>query len=746
MGAAAAGLTGWNGVVHAVDKADKPVETTVETVDAVAAKQKAGQYLSDGWTFTFDEQDAQLSLKNGRTLLLGKLSFISGDKAWKIALSRDDIADRYALVDPQDNVQGYLVFVPDGHDGIQLLFFHRTQQYYSGRWSLEGEILFAADSFACRTRPGKGERVLHLRCGAADSLHNDSLFAPAADCVLYLGAAQLNIRTLSDGRYAFLASGTIEDATEAAFSIRLEPEYFKRRYAPYYRPIDRKRCPKAPTGWMSWNTYFDKATADDNLREARIGQKYLQPFGCEFWEIESWQGNSDQLPVRDFHNMNLEVNQKQFPKGMKKLADDIRKLGFRPGIWMVPFGTGNTAFYEVHKDWFLHDKTGKPIGSWSGHYTLDPTVPEAREHLKKIFRTASAEWGYEFFKIDGMAQRMHGYVAHLYERPEIKACFRYPNCRNPFGLCLQAFREGIGDDRIFLGSSHTSGPEAAYVDATRIGADIVHPNRPVEPSGFINQGRCFMNQAFTHNLILIADPDTLLVRDLSLEESRASATIVALPGQLTFFGDKLEGLPDDRMKILQQTLPVAEVYPESLYPYFTMLPVWNLRVRHTLLGDYNVVALFNWEEQPQTIRVTAAELGIDAQTARCGYEFWTERTVPFDGTLSMEVPVHGVRLIALHPLKHVPQWIGSDRHIAQHADELSEYGWDAETCSLKGMIRLVGGFPLTARFRVPNGHACKEVTCEGATHTSQQENDGILSVTFKSKQTAAVAFQIKFST
>jgi len=39
--------------------------------------------------------------------------------------------------------------------------------------------------------------------------------------------------------------------------------------------------------------------------------------------------------------MNLETSEKKFPKGMKKLADDIRKLGFRQGIWMAPFGTGN---------------------------------------------------------------------------------------------------------------------------------------------------------------------------------------------------------------------------------------------------------------------------------------------------------------------------------------------------------------------------------------------------------------------
>jgi hypothetical protein len=220
---------------------------------------------------------------------------------------------------------------------------------------------------------------------------------------------------------------------------------------------------------------------------------------------------------------------------------------------------------------------------------------------------------------------------------------------------------------------------------------------------------------------------------------------IALPGQLTFFGDKLADLSADRMKILQQTLPVADVYPESLYPYFTLLPVWNLHVRHALLGDYNVVALFNWEDAPRTVSVTAAELGIDAQTARCGYEFWSGQALSFDGILSMEVPARAVRVIALHPIAAVPQWLSSDRHIAQHADELSEYAWDAESLSLKGTIRLVGGFPLTVHFRVPDGFVfCGMGEVGEIGKIGEVGENGILSVTFMAKQTTTAAFQIKF--
>jgi len=698
-----------------------------------------------GWEVSFDEPTSSLLLKNGPVSIQGQLNFIVGKNKWIVAKSRDGLPDRYAFVDLQGNVQGYFV-CNQNCEYLKLLFYHRTAQAYQGTLSFEGTITFLADSYACRTRAKAGERILSLSCGSADSLLNDSLFAPESDTALRLNAANLRLETVVAGSYSFAMSGQIGESSEAIFTLDLEKHYFKNRYVPHYHALDRKRCPKAPTGWMSWNTYFDTATADDNLAEARIGQKHLQPFGCEFWHIESWQGNSDQLPVRNFYNMNLEVSEKKFPKGMKKLADDIRKLGFRPGIWMAPFGTGSKEFYDAHKDWFLHDKEGKPMSCWNGRYTLDPTVPEAREHLKKLHNIASHEWGYDFFKIDGMSGRNQGYCAHFYERPEVRAQFRDPSCPNPFELCVKAFREGMGEDRVFLAcQGHTTGPEVLYADASRIGADIVSPNRPVQWGGVYNQGRCFLNQAFTHNIVMIADPDTLLVRDLPLEEARVSTTIIALPGQLTFFGDKLTGLSGDQMKMLQQTLPVADVRPMSLYPYFSMLPVWNLSVHNKMLGDYNVVALFNWEDESKTIAFTTEELGIDSDAEYVLYEFWTQKSLnKIKGKFNMDVPAHAVRLIAMHKVKTFPQWISSDRHVAQNALELKEYEWKNDSRTLEGKIQLIGTFPLTMRLHLPDNYILKGAECNGSKSSTLKEENNILAITFSTEKTGDYAFKIKF--
>lgn len=697
------------------------------------------------WIVSFDDEKKTFYLKNGAIIISANATFKSKDINWEVVKSRDGVLDRYAIVDIENNVQGYLVFNPS-IDALEVLFYHRTAQNYLGELTLDGEIKFSQDGFTCKTIPNKNERVLLLNKGSADSLLNDSIFSPLQDLLLQMKSSDLLIQTIQKGKFSFRMSGEITEASESSFVFQLRADYFKKRYVPYYRSLAKKNTLKAPTGWMSWNTYFDTATAEDNLKEARLGKKYFLPLGCEIWSIESWQGNSDKLPVSGFYNMDLEINKKQFPKGMKELADEIRKLGFRPGIWMAPFGTGNTDFYKTHKDWFLHDKEGKPIASWNGKYTLDPTVKAARDHLKEIHRIASKEWGYEFFKIDGMSGRNHGYCAHLYERPEIKACFSDPACKNPFELCIQAFREGIGEDRIFLAcQGHSSGPEAYYADASRIGADIVHANQPVLWDGVMNQGRCLLNQVFTHNIVMISDPDTLLVHDLPIEEARTSATIVALPGQLTFFGDKLSLLKEEKISILQKTLPVADIYPGNLYPFFHMLPIWNLSIYNKLLGNYNVIAFFNWEEESQIISATTKELGLYNQEY-LGFEFWTEETIKHDtkdNKITLTVPPHGVRLVALHEIKKHPQWISSNRHIVQDASELTSYYWIEDKQALKGRIKLIANFSIKTYVNIPEEYRFLRVDCKGVASKAEL-NGKILSILLLSKKTLEVDFCIYF--
>ena len=706
------------------------------------------------WRADFDAAVSRLTLSHAEsgTRISGALSFKGPAKVtgagvaadaektavWKIADSRDGVRNRLALVDPADNANGYVTFQADG-DGVSMLVYHRTAFAYAGTLTFDAEIDYRPDAFACRLAPKKGDRVLSVKSGDAVSADDDALFSPTADEALRVDGCALDGRRLS-------AAMEITDPTSSQISFRIVKDYYRSRWVPYYRPLDRTRAPHAPTGWLSWNTYFDQAGSKENLDEARFAAKAFKPFGMEIWNIESWQDNSPKLPVSNFHNMNLETYKVQFPEGMKWLADEIRKLGFKPGLWMAPYGTGNEAFYAEHKDWFLHDGAGKPIRSWNGRFTLDPTAPGALEHLTKIFDTASHEWGYEFFKIDGMSGRGPGYCAHLYERPDIRAHMHDPNCPNPFERTVAAYRKGIGDDRLFLAcQGHFTGAEAAYADCSRTGADIVHPNQPVKWANICLQARCTVNQIFAHSIVFWSDPDCMLVSQGALEREQAQveATVVALPGQQTFAGDKLAELAPDRVKLIQQALPVVETRPAKLYPQFGHLPVWDLHIARPF-GDWHVVALFNWEDEAKTVGVDWTEIGEAASRTFVAWEFWGsaflgEKT----NRLELEVPPRSVRLVALQPSAGHPQFLTSDRHITQGGVELKDQVWSGRTLTVT--VNAIGGFPMTVRLAVPEGFVVQDVVAEGAKASWRKECDGrVVAVDVSSEVTADVVLKLVF--
>ena len=626
--------------------------------------------------------------------------------------------------------------------------FHRAgANFFPGHLTYDATASFRAESFPCRTFPAKGEQVLNFADGAGDSPLDDSIFAREEDLALRFSSLATRVTTLKNGQYGIHLEADIDEPANQSVTIEADGAYFKNRWAPGYHPIDRKRCPKAPTGWMSWNIYFDKAGSAENLAEAVIGAKYLKPFGLEFWSIESWQENSSELPVSKFYNMDLETHPEQFPEGMKWLAGEIRKLGFRPGLWTAPFGTGNTNFYKAHRDWFLHDKDGKPISCWNGKFTLDPTVAEAREHLRKIHDIASHDWGYEFFKIDGMSGRGAGYCAHLYERPDIRARFKDPTCPNPFELCVKAFRDGIGPDRVFLAcQGHFTGAEAAYADASRTGADIVHPNQPVKWANILLQARCTINQIFAHNIVFWADPDCMLVSQQALarEQAQVEATIVSLPGQQMFAGDKLATLAPDRIRLLQQALPVCDVRPASLYPYFGHLPVWNLHLSRPF-GDWHVVALFNWGDEPAVVGFDWDEIGEPDERAFACWEFWTESWQGVNQEhFEMQVPARSVRLLALQPYAAHPQFLTSDRHMTQGGVELKDQRWADDR--LEATVEVIGGFPMTVRFSVPESFAFKGLDAPAGVKAETRVEAGgkVLAVTLAAEKTIDVKLVLRF--
>jgi hypothetical protein len=706
------------------------------------------------WQVTFDAGRASLELTHPPTgaKVAGRLSFVAGDngqgKAWSIVAARDSVAARPALLDTERNVQGYLAFTGSGGT-MEVTVLHRAAQSYNGTLTFKGTARLGRQTFACRTRPPTGSRVVQMASGPADSRLNDSLFDILADASLRLDGRSVLIRTgLPEGApptFDIEMTAVPQDAAHSALVFQAVHHYYRSRYVPYYTPIDKKRCPSAPTGWMSWNAYFDTAGEKENLDEARIGARHLKPFGMEIWHIESWQDNSDKLPVQKFHNLTLRPDPRKFPSGMKWLADRIRELGFRPGIWTVPFGTGDKAFHEEHKAWFLHHPDGRPMQNWNGYYVLDPSQEVVRRHMEETHRVMSKEWGYEYFKIDGMSGRGPGYSAHFYERADVRAAFK-EKCDDPFRLCVESLRRGMGPDRIWLAcQGHYTGPEIGQADAGRIGADIVHANQPPHWANYHNQAWTTINQLFVHNIVWYSDPDTLMVGAAPMNIARVATAVVGLPGQMMFAGDKLAGLSADRMRLLQQCLPVCDVRPLDLFPIFRMLPVWDLKIRRPF-GRWDVVSLFNWQDAPAELGFGFDELGLPGDAEYLVYDFWNRA---FRGILrkgfSARVDGRSNLLLAIHPALGRPQVVSTDRHITQGGVELEEVAWDDAGRVLSGRVRLVENHPTELVVHVPKGYELKSANAADVSEVKTTPSaDGTLVLTLRRDTSGSATWRLGF--
>ena len=90
------------------------------------------------------------------------------------------------------------------------------------------------------------------------------------------------------------------------------------------------------------------------------------------------------------------------------------------------------------------------------------------------------------------------------------------------------------------------------------------------------------------------------------------------------------------------------------------------------------------------------------------------------------------------------QFLSSDRHVTQGAVELKGQTWSEGANT--AVLNVIGGFPLTARFAVPDGVSVKGVKVpDGATATTRTEAGGkVLAVTLSTEKTSDVPVTISF--
>ncbi len=456
-----------------------------------------------------------------------------------------------------------------------------------------------------------------------------------------------------------------------------------------------------PVGYCTWYSQpYGGASDEVHLPElATFAAKQLAPFGFSVVQIDDhWQaGISTNGPKRNF---TTHAAQGPFPSGMKAMADRIKANGLVPGIWFMPFaGTYYDPFFQAHPDWFVKRANGQPYETAWGGTCLDMTEPGAREYLAGNVRRIAHEWGYQYFKMDGLwtgTATKQIYVNTGYRDEGIgDAVFHNPKKTN-----LEAYRSGLklvrqtaGAKVFFLGccapqNMRSYGGAFGLVDAMRIG-----PDNGSGWGGLLRGPTFGSRHYFLHGRVWYNDPDPVYVRaSMPLAHAQVICSWVTLSGQLNLSSEWLPGLPPERLDILKRAMPSHGLLPRPADLFEEPIPrVWLLTDdRRSPRRD--VIGLFNWSEAPLEFDDSLARIGLAGDREYVAFDYWQNRFVPpFAGRLKSTLPGQSCQVLAVRPRLNRPLVISTSRHITQGIVDLVEENWDEAGDVLSGRSKVVGG-------------------------------------------------------
>ena len=492
------------------------------------------------------------------------------------------------------------------------------------------------------------------------------------------------------------------------------------------------RLPQQPAIYCTWYAEKHGRAADEQSIAAlsTYAAEHTKPFGHGVVQIDDyWQsGTRVGGPAKNFSTHKTDG---PYPSGMKAAADSIKASGFTPGLWLIPFAGSDDAYFNDKREWFLKDDQGKPYLTKWGGILFDMTKPEPRAYVHDVVRRIASEWGYRYFKFDGLytgvGARLN-YINTGYKEDGFgDAVYADGDKTNVevYRDSVKLLRDAAGPDAFFLGCSVTQnmrmfGASFGLFDAMRVG-----PDNGATWSAWMKSPQAASWNYFLNNRVWYNDPDPQYVRatasmvkqeepndadgkprpatrravSLTDDETRTIASWHAVSGALNSFSDWLPDLPAARLDILRRTMPAHGKVARPV-DYFENNPprVWTVTDDRDAGGRRDIVAMFNWSATDATFDLPVDQLGLPPAAAYQAFDYWGNRDVNFTDRVKATVPKHGCLILSVRAAVDHPTLVSTSRHITQGMTDVKSELWDAATKTSTGRSEVVGGDAYELRF------------------------------------------------
>lgn len=250
------------------------------------------------------------------------------------------------------------------------------------------------------------------------------------------------------------------------------------------------------------------------------------------------------------------VGNERFPD-MKKLADEMRAAGVRPGIWIRYLIDEHREIPECRPEWRLEREPE----------CLDPSHPEVIDYVKRITKMLR-DWGYDLIKHDYSTRDIFGkYGFAMREQMTHDGWHFWDRSRTSAEIVIdfyQAVRDAAGDDCVIIGCNTISHLCAGMYELNRTGDDT---------SGFDwSRTRCMGVNTLAFRMIqngifYMTDADCVgITGRITWKLNRLWLDVLAKSGSPLFVSCKPGVLNDDELAELKEAWAVNSVQANDCRP------------------------------------------------------------------------------------------------------------------------------------------------------------------------------------